>query len=75
VISLYNWLLFVQVLAAMTWAGGGLMLTLVGARARSSTNPTAVGDFAGTALPEPRHADQVPIDAGVQMRVLNRDQA
>jgi uncharacterized membrane protein len=46
--GLYNWLLLVHVLAAMTWIGGGLMLSLIGVRVRSSTNPKAVGEFAQT---------------------------
>lgn len=40
----YNPLLFVHVLAAMTWVGGGLTLSLMGARARGS--PTSAADFA-----------------------------
>jgi uncharacterized membrane protein len=46
--SLDSWLHLVHVLAAIVWVGGGLMLSLVGFRARSSANPGAIGDFART---------------------------
>lgn len=42
--TLYDTLLFVHVLAAITWVGGGLTLSLVGSRARRS--PTSASDFA-----------------------------
>ena len=45
-----NWLLFVHILAAMVWLGGGLTLMLVGLRARASARPEAIAEFAG-ALP------------------------
>lgn len=44
--SLDNWLHLVHVLSAMVWVGGGLMLSLIGARARSSSDPRAIADFA-----------------------------
>ena len=43
-----SWLLFVHVLSAMVWLGGGLTLMLAGFRARSSSRPEAVAEFAGT---------------------------
>jgi uncharacterized membrane protein len=45
-VSLDNWLHLVHVLAAMVWVGGGLMLSIIGARARSSSDPRAIADFA-----------------------------
>jgi|PersoiStandDraft_1058852.scaffolds.fasta_scaffold178094_2 uncharacterized membrane protein len=44
--SLYNWFVVVHVLAPMTWVGGGLMLSIIGWRARSTTNPNALSEFA-----------------------------
>jgi len=44
--SLDGWLHLVHVLSAMVWVGGGLMLSLIGARARSSSDPRAIADFA-----------------------------
>ena len=43
-----SWLLFVHVLSAMVWLGGGLTLMLAGFRARSSARPEAVNEFART---------------------------
>jgi uncharacterized membrane protein len=48
--NLNSWLHFVHVVAAMVWVGGGLMLSIVGFRARSRSRPEAIGDFA-RALP------------------------
>lgn len=42
------WLRFAHVLAAMVWVGGGLMLSLVAVRARSSPDPRAIAEFART---------------------------
>ncbi len=42
------WLLFVHVLSATVWLGGGLTLMVAGFRARSSSRPEAVAEFAGT---------------------------
>ena len=42
------WLLFVHVLSAMVWLGGGLTLMVAGFRARSSPRPEAIAEFAGT---------------------------
>lgn len=39
---------FIHVLGAIGWLGGGLMLTLVGLRARSSSSPQAAAEFART---------------------------
>lgn len=44
--TLHDWLLFGHILGSMLWLGGGLMLILVGRRARASTNPGAIADFA-----------------------------
>ena len=43
-----SWLLFVHVLSAMVWLGGGLTLMVAGFRARSSSRPEAVAEFART---------------------------
>ena len=42
------WLLFVHVLSAMVWLGGGLTLMVAGLRVRSSSRPEALAEFAGT---------------------------
>src|SRR5256885_8188100 len=47
-IDMVSWLLFVHVLSAMVWLGGGLTLMLAGFRARSSSRPEAAAEFAGT---------------------------
>ena len=41
-----DWLHLVHVLSAMIWVGGGLMLSVIGLRARSSSDPKAIADFA-----------------------------
>jgi uncharacterized membrane protein len=43
--TLYDWLLFLHVLAAMVWVGGGLMLTVNAARVLRDPDPAAVGRF------------------------------
>jgi uncharacterized membrane protein len=43
--TLYNWLLFLHVLAAMVWIGGGVMLAAIAARALRDPDPAAVGRF------------------------------
>lgn len=43
--TLYDWLLFLHVLAAMVWVGGGVLLAVVGARALRDSDPRAVGRF------------------------------
>ena len=43
-----SWLHLIHVLAAMVWVGGGVTLTLLGVRARSSPDPHAIGQFAKT---------------------------
>jgi uncharacterized membrane protein len=48
--TLDNWLHFVHVVAAMAWVGGGLILSVMGLRARSSSRPGAVREF-GVVLP------------------------
>lgn len=44
--SLSNWLHLVHVLSAMVWVGGGVTLSVMGLRARSSTEPGSVAAFA-----------------------------
>ncbi len=44
--TLHDWLLFGHILGAMLWLGGGLMLILVGRRARASTDSGAIAEFA-----------------------------
>jgi uncharacterized membrane protein len=46
--TLDSWLHFGHVLNAIVWVGGGLMLSIVGLRVRSSGDPTALRQFAGT---------------------------
>jgi uncharacterized membrane protein len=48
--SLYPWLLFLHILAAIVWIGGGLMLVLIAFRVRSSASPTMAAEF-GRTLP------------------------
>jgi uncharacterized membrane protein len=48
--SLDLWLHFLHVLAATVWVGGGLMLSLIAVRARSSPDPRAISEF-GRTLP------------------------
>jgi uncharacterized membrane protein len=43
--TLYDWLLFAHVLAAMVWVGGLVMLVAVGTRTRRSGDPEAVARF------------------------------
>jgi uncharacterized membrane protein len=42
------WIHFIHVLGAIIWVGGGVMLSLVGARARKSNDPKLIGEFART---------------------------
>jgi uncharacterized membrane protein len=41
-----GWLKLGHVLGAMVWLGGGLMLSVMGARARASNDPAAIRQFA-----------------------------
>ena len=43
--TLHDWLLFLHVLAAMVWVGGGVMLSALAARALRDPDPAAVGRF------------------------------
>jgi uncharacterized membrane protein len=43
--TLYDWLLFLHVLAAMIWVGGGVTLVVVAARVLRDPDPDAVGRF------------------------------
>ena len=46
--TLYGWLLFLHVLAAMVWVGGGVMLAVVAGRVLRDPDPGAVGRFTGS---------------------------
>jgi uncharacterized membrane protein len=46
--TLYDWLLFLHVLAAMVWFGGGVMLAVLAARVVRDPDPGAVGRFTGS---------------------------
>ena len=46
--TLELWLHFLHVLGAITWVGGGVMLSIVGARARKSEDSRIIGEFART---------------------------
>ena len=43
--SLYDWLLFLHILAAMVWLGGSVMLAVVAARVLRDPDPAAVVRF------------------------------
>ena len=43
--TLYDWLLFLHVLAAMVWVGGGVMLAAIAARVLRDPDPAAAGRF------------------------------
>jgi uncharacterized membrane protein len=43
--TLYDWLLFLHVVAAMVWVGGGVVLAAVGMRVLRDPDPAAVGRF------------------------------
>ncbi len=44
--TLDTWLHFLHVLSATVWVGGGLILSVIGARARRSDDPARIADFA-----------------------------
>ncbi len=46
--TLYDWLRFLHVLAAMVWVGGGVMLAVTAARVLRDRDPAAVGRFTGS---------------------------
>ena len=46
--TLYDWLLFLHVLAAMVWVCGGLLLAVVAARVLRDPDPAAVGRLTGS---------------------------
>jgi uncharacterized membrane protein len=46
--TLYDWLLFLHVLAAMIWVGGGITLTVIAARVLRDPEPGAVDRFTGS---------------------------
>jgi uncharacterized membrane protein len=45
--TLYDWLLFLHVLAAMIWVGGGVVLAVTAARVVRDPDPGAVARFTG----------------------------
>jgi len=47
-VTLDPWLLLVHIAGAIVWIGGGLMLSIMGARVRQSDNPAVIGEFART---------------------------
>jgi uncharacterized membrane protein len=46
--TLEPWLHFLHIVGAIIWVGGGVMLSLVGARARKSEDPHIIAEFART---------------------------
>jgi len=46
-VTLYDWLLFLHVLAAMVWVGGGVMLAALATRVLRDPEPGAVARFTG----------------------------
>lgn len=44
--TLYEWLKFGHILAAMVWLGGGIMLVVIARRARTSPDANAIPAFA-----------------------------
>ncbi len=46
--SLDPWLHFLHILSAIVWVGGGLVLSVLGGRVRSSKDPGAIPEFAQT---------------------------
>jgi uncharacterized membrane protein len=46
--TLYDWLLFLHVLAAMVWLGGGVMLAVTATRVLRDPDPAAVSRFTAT---------------------------
>jgi uncharacterized membrane protein len=46
IMALRFWLHWIHIVGAVIWVGGGLMLSVVGARARQSEDPRTIGEFA-----------------------------
>lgn len=44
--AIYTWLKFAHILGAMIWIGGGVLLSLLGVRARQSSDPHLIQEFA-----------------------------
>jgi len=44
--TLEPWLLFLHILGAIIWIGGGIMLSLIAARTRQSEDPHHIAEFA-----------------------------
>ena len=71
---LYETLLFVHILAAMTWVGGGIMLTAISARVGRSPDPTAKLEFtraSAFAGPVAGTAAMVVLAAGTAMVLIH----
>jgi len=47
-LTLEPWLLFLHILGAIIWIGGGIMLSLIAARTRRSDDPRSIAEFAKT---------------------------
>jgi len=47
-LTLEPWLLFLHILGAIIWIGGGVMLSLIAARTRRSEDPRSIAEFAKT---------------------------
>src|SRR5215212_2224336 len=46
--NLLTWLKFFHILGAMIWIGGGVILSLIGVRARKSEDPHFIREFSRT---------------------------
>jgi uncharacterized membrane protein len=46
--ALEPWIHFIHILGAVIWVGGGVMLSVIGGRARKSEDPRLIGEFART---------------------------
>jgi uncharacterized membrane protein len=46
--TLELWLHLAHIIGAIVWVGGGLMLSVIGARARQSEDPLVIGEFTRT---------------------------
>lgn len=44
--ALESWIHLIHIIGAIIWVGGGVMLNVIGARARQSENPYAIREFA-----------------------------
>jgi uncharacterized membrane protein len=44
--TLESWIHLIHIVGAVIWVGGGVMLSVIGARARQSEDPGIIGEFA-----------------------------